>query len=191
MNSLVSLKSNDMPRNWESTTDHTDVFIHQTNCLYLLSFLVTADHRIADKCFSRALDEYVEVQSGFLEWAREDGRRAVLRHAIQIVKPAPNRAFGWSITRAARSLPSAGRQPFAFITSLSAFERFVFVMLESEGLSDEECSALLGCSLRDVAIGHELAQRIIVTEEIDKDWAQKRTDASSPALLGYQRCRAC
>ena len=169
MNSLASPKCNDMPRDWEITADYTEVFIQRTNCLFLLSLLVTADHGIAETCFSRALDEYVEGRDGFLVWARDDGRRAVVRQAIQIVRPQSNRSYSWSITRAPHSLLSTARHPFAVVTSLSAFERFVFVMLEIEGFSNTECAGLLDCTLQDVAVGSELARRIIATEEIDDD----------------------
>lgn len=182
MNSLASPKCNDMLRDWESTADYTEVFIHQTNCLFLLSLLVTADHGIAETCFSRALDEYVEGRDGFLVWARDDGRRAVLRQAIQIVRPMPNRSYSWSITRAPHSLLPTARHPFAAITSLSAFERFVFVMSEIEGFSDAECAGLLDCNLQDVAVGRELAPRIIATEEIDDDLDIEAIRQVIPAL---------
>jgi hypothetical protein len=170
-------------------TDYSEIFIDQMNGLYLLSFLVTADRQVAERCFSKALDEYVEARGGFLEWAKQDGRRAVLSHAIQTIRPAPRQAYYWAFYGSARPLVSAAHQPFAAITTLSAFERFVFIMSAIEGLSQEECAALLNCSIEDVAIGRELAGMLIAAEDISCDLTGEMVFVTS--LLGHQRCGMC
>jgi hypothetical protein len=172
-------------------TDYAEIFINQMNSLYLLSFLITANRQIAESCFSKALDEYVEGRGGFLEWAKQDGRRAVLRHAIQIMRPAPKQAYYWCFYGNMRPSISAAHQPFAAITSLSAFERFVFVMSVIEGLSQERCAALLNCSIEDVSIGRELAAMIIATEDISCDPTGEMDLHFVPSLLGHQRCGSC
>jgi hypothetical protein len=174
-----------------SANDYSEIFIDQMNGLYLLSFLVTADREVAERCFSKALDEYVEARGGFLEWAKQDGRCAVLRHAVQIIRPAPKQAYAWSFYGNARPLMSAAHQPFVAITSLSAFERFVFVMSVIEGLSQEECAALLNCSIEDVAIGRELAGMIIATEDLSCDQMGEMNPLFVPGLLGHQRRGIC
>lgn len=172
-------------------TDYAEIFIHQMNGLYLLSFLLTADRQVAERCFSKALDEYVEARGGFLEWAKQDGRRAVLRHAVHVMGPAPKQAYNWSFYGNARSLVSAAHQPFAAITSLSVFERFVFVMSVIEGLSQERCAALLNCSIEDVAIGRELAGMMIAAEDISCGLTGEMDLLFVPSLLGHQRCCIC
>ncbi len=172
-------------------TDYGEIFLDQMNCLYLLSFLVTADRQVAETCFSKALNEYVEARGGFLEWAKQDGRRAVLRHAVQIVRPVPKRAYNWSFYGNAKPLVSATRQPFAAITSLNAFERFVFVMSVIEALSQEECAARLNCSIEEVAIGHERAGTIIAAEDIGCDLTGEMDLLFVPSLLDHQRCGIC
>ena len=172
-------------------TDYANIFIDQMNCLYLLSFLVAADRQAAESCFSKALEEYVEARGGFLEWAKQDGRRAVLRHAVQIIRPASKQAYDWSFYGNARPLASAVHQPFAAITSLNTFERFVFVMSVIEGLSQVECAALLNCSIEDVAIGRELAGMIIAAEDIGCDLTGEMDMLFVPSLLGNQRCGIC
>lgn len=173
------------------TTDCADEFIDKMNCLYLLSFLVTADRTIAETCFSSALQEYLEAQGGFMEWANQEGRRAVIRNAVQVMRPVPKQAYSWSFHTTARSLVSAAHQPFAAITSLSAFERFVFVMSVLEGFSGEDCAALLNCTQQDVAIGRELAERIIAAEDLDSDLTGEMGAFWMPSLLGHQRCGIC
>ena len=174
-----------------NSTEYTDVFIDQMNGLYLLSFLVTADRQVAEKCFSRALDEYVEASGGFVDWARQNGRRAVLRHAVQTIKPAPKQAYCWSYPRYARPLASAAHQPFAAITSLGAFERFVFVMSALECLSEQECAALLKCNDQDVAIARQLAREIIAAEDIGYDLTGEMSLFFMPSLLSHQHCGVC
>jgi len=96
MNTGVSTIFDDPLQEYGGGTDYTEIFIDQMNCLYLLSFLLTAEIQLTEKCFSKALDEYVQNVCGFMEWAKQDGRRAVLRHAVQIIKPAPRQAYGWA-----------------------------------------------------------------------------------------------
>ncbi len=173
------------------TSECADDFIDKMNCLYLLSFLVTADRQLAETCFSDALQEYMEAQGGFMEWAKQEGRRAIIRNAVQAMRPAPKQAYSWSFHTTPRSLVSAAHQPFAAITSLSAFERFVFVMSVIEGFSEEDCAALLNCSLQDVAIGRELAEKIIAAEDLGSDLTGEMGLYCVPSLLGHQRCGIC
>ena len=168
-----------------------EIFIDQMNGLYLLAFLVTADMQITDKCFSKALDEYLHNSCGFMDWAKHDGRRAVLRHAVQIIQPVPKRASGGAFLRNALTLRSAGHQPFAAISSLCAFERFVFVMSVIEDLSEAECAALLNCSVEDVTVGRELAREIIAVEDIGFDLTGEMDLVFVPSLLASQRCGVC
>ena len=51
-----------------------------------------------------------------------------LNRSHLIMRPAPKQTYSWSFHTTARSLVSAADQPFAAVASLSAFERFVFVM---------------------------------------------------------------
>jgi hypothetical protein len=146
-------------------SDYSQVFMHQMTSLHLLSVLVTADKELADECFSKALDEYVEGDGGFMEWAKSEGRRAVLQHAFEMIRPVPRKAYSWSFYENTPSAFLAVPLPFAVITSLSPFERFVFVMSSIEGFSEQECASLLQCSVWDVTIGRELARRIISEED--------------------------
>ncbi|MEG9435710.1 hypothetical protein JAO29_05980 [Edaphobacter sp. HDX4] len=164
-------------------TNYTEMFIDQVNSLFLLSFLVAADRRVADRCFFKALDEYVEAPGGFLEWAKEHGRRAVLRQAIKIIEPASQQAYSWAFRGSARPLVLTARRPFASITFLNPFERFVFVMSVIEGISEKECAVLLNCSGQDVAIGRELAEKLIAAEAFDCGLALEMDLLFGPSLL--------
>ena len=191
MNISTSAIFDDPSQEYAGASGYAEIFIDQMNCLYLLSFLITADLQVAEKCFSKALDEYLHNSCGFMDWAKHDGRHAVLRHAVRIIKPAPKQAWGWAFQRNARRPVSAAHQPFAAITSLCAFERFVFVMSVIEGVSEEKCAALLNCSVEDVAIGRELAREIIAAEDISSDLTGEMDLLFLPSLLDHQRCAIC
>jgi hypothetical protein len=167
------------------------VFIDQMNCLYLLAFLVTADRNIAERCFTRALDEYVEGRGGFLDWASREGRLAVLRHSIQAINPLPRQAYSWTLSGVPDPMGPTAHHPFVAITSLSAFERFVFVMATVEGLSEEDCAALLECSVQEIAFGRELARRTVALADLPVDVTADADLVVVPMLLGNQICGVC
>lgn len=167
MSSIPVISTYDNPfQEYPDKSDYSEIFMNQMTSLQLLAALVTADKHLADRCFSEALDEYVDGTGGFMEWAKLEGRRAVLRHAIEALAPKPRQAYCWSFYENLPSSLLTIPQPFAIITSLNAFERFVFVISAVEGCTEEECAALLNCSVRDVTIGRELARRIIAVEDM-------------------------
>jgi hypothetical protein len=140
-----------------TVTDFFNIFNEEMHSLYLLAFLLTADHDKAEECLVSAMGECVEGVGVFTDWARSWTRGAVLKRAIQMVMPAPEHADSVSLISLERSDTPAENNPFAAILLLDAFERFVFVMSILEGQSDEECAVLLRCSRRDVTIARVLA----------------------------------
>ena len=142
---------------YPTVADFLRTFNEEMHSLYLLSFLLTADHDKAEQCLVSAMGECVDGIGVFMDWARSWTRAAVLKHAIQMIKPAPERADYVSFISLKRSATPPGNNPFAAILLLDAFERFVFVMSILEGQSDEECAILLRCSRRDVMMARLLA----------------------------------
>ena len=142
---------------YPTVADFLRTFNEEMHSLYLLSFLLTADHDKAEQCLVAAMGECVEGSGVFMDWARSWIRAAVLKHAIQMIKPAPEHADYVSFISLKRSATPPGNNPFAAILLLDAFERFVFVMSILEGQSDEECAILLRCSRRDVMMARLLA----------------------------------
>jgi hypothetical protein len=140
-----------------TVTDFFNIFNEEMHSLYLLAFLLTADHDKAEECLVSAMGECVDGVGVFKDWARSWTRGAVLKRAIQMVMPAPEHADSLSLISLERSDTPAENNPFAAILLLDAFERFVFVMSILEGQSDEECAVLLRCSRRDVTIAREQA----------------------------------
>jgi len=142
---------------YATAADFLKTLEEETHGLYLLSFLLTADHDKARQCLISAIGECVEGIGVLMDWARLWTRRMVLKHAIQMIRPAPENADHVSFISLQGQATSAQNNPFATILLLDAFERFVFVMSILEGQSDQECALLLGCSRRDVMMARVLA----------------------------------
>lgn len=140
----------------ETRTSYASV-IEEMRSLYLLSFLLTANHDKAEECLVSAIEECAEGIGVFIDWAPLWRRRAVLKRAIQLIMPAPEHANGGSRISLKKPATWLDNIPFAPILLLDAFERFVFVMSILEGQSDEECAILLGCSQRDVMMARVLS----------------------------------
>ena len=160
------------PRSYATATDFCRVFTEDLHSLYLLSLLLTADNDKAEKCFVSAMSECAEGIGVSAEWAGTWARRAVFKHAIQMIRPAPEHADSLPFISPEASATSPSRNPFATIFSLDAFERFVFVMSILEGQSEQDCAILLRCPRRDVMIARVLA----LTRMASADVACEPTD---------------
>jgi hypothetical protein len=142
---------------YPTVTDFVEAFNDEVHSLYLLSFLLTANHDKAEQCLIPAIGECVEKIDVFMDGARSWTRRAVMKQAIRMIRPAPGPTDYVSLNSLERPATTAESSPFAAILLLDAFERFVFVMSILEGQSDQECANLLRCSRRDVMISRVLA----------------------------------
>jgi DNA-directed RNA polymerase specialized sigma24 family protein len=138
----------------ESTTDAVAadfcrIFDKDMDGLYLLSFLLTADQRLAADCFAGGLEDAINSNGVFQQWAHEWARRMIIQNAIQIIQPMKVEEASVSSDH---SLSDRAATParIAVILALPAFERFVFVMSVLERYSEQDCSALLGCSRAEV-----------------------------------------
>ena len=145
---------------YPTAIDVLKAFDEEMRSLYLLAFLLTADHDMAEKCLISAMGECGEGIGVFSDWVRSWSRRTVLKRAIQMIKPAPDHADKVYLSDLKQSATPAEHNPFASILSLDAFERFVFVMSILEGHSDAECAVLLRCSRRDVIMARALAVKL-------------------------------
>ena len=170
----------------------SDTWLDQVIKLYLLSFLLTADKLLADQCFSRTMDDYVgSPEAVASEWARGPGRAGVIKRAVQLIRPAPKSVHSWSHASGLRPSLSPAHQPFSEITSLSAFERFVFVLSVLEGYSEEECASLLECNPAEVRCSRDLADRLTSAVEVGDDLGQDCDSLPAVTALIHQHCGMC
>jgi hypothetical protein len=77
---------------YATVTDFFATFDEKMHSLYLLAFLLTADHDKAEQCLVCAMGECVDWIGVFTDWAHSWSRRAVLKRAIQMIMPVPEHA---------------------------------------------------------------------------------------------------
>ena len=149
--------ANQRPIPYATAIDFCRTFTEELHSLYLLSLLLTADNDKAEECLVSAMGECGDGAGVFMEWTSSWARRAILKYAIQMLRPVPEHPDSLPVTRCKGLATLAENNPFGTIFALGAFERFVYVMLILEGQSEQECAILLRCSRRDVVIARALA----------------------------------
>lgn len=154
---MPEAKQSSSPAHYASSGDFRRIFYEETDSLYWLSFLLTADREKAERCFVSGLEDSVKGSSVFKEWARSWARRAIIQNAVRVINPHPMEEharfnFNRDGERPAREQAEIAAVLKA-VLDLEPFERFVYVMSVLEHYSDQDCSVLLGCTRRDVIAG--------------------------------------
>ena len=70
--------------------DFCQLFHHHLDRLYALSLLLTADQRKAEQCFVSGLEDCLQGNPVFREWAQSWARRTVIKNAIRLIAPLRN-----------------------------------------------------------------------------------------------------
>jgi DNA-directed RNA polymerase specialized sigma24 family protein len=141
------------PAPYANSDDFHRVFNQDMNSLYLLSFLLTAVREKAEQCFVSGLEDAVEGNPVFREWARSWARRVIIVNAVRAINPRPREENGpssstWISSQGKASSVAQGE--ISAVLALEPFERFVYVMTVLERYSEQDCSVLLGCARREV-----------------------------------------
>jgi DNA-directed RNA polymerase specialized sigma24 family protein len=155
---------------YAGTEVFSQVFSDNRDVLHRLALLLTGDQEKAEQCFVAGLEDSVNTNRVFKEWARSWAKRAIIENAISILKPSPGQHAAPSPEEVAQSgvrLPSVpDRDPaISSVLALDAFERFVFVITVLEKHSEHECALLLNSPLRDVRNARIQAREHIATAE--------------------------
>jgi hypothetical protein len=150
--------------------DFRKLFTEDIHGLHLLSFLLTADYEKAERCFVAGLDECVEGDSVFREWARLWAERMIVRNAVQMISPHHGATRSTPCTFCSAGKASLGGialedGPFARVLALDDFERFVYVLSVLEGYPIQDCTDLLGTSRQTVEETRVLALKHIADAE--------------------------
>jgi hypothetical protein len=159
---------------YATSSDFCRIYVEQTNSLYLLSLLLTADPQKAERCFLSGFDDSVSNNFVFKERAYLWARRSIILRGIRLLSPRPHdenesNEAGFSPLNGTVPVELHAYPDLARIVGLNSFERFIFIMSTIEKYSAHECSLLLGCLRQDVinarttAIQH-LASVVIPTE---------------------------
>jgi len=135
---------------YASNGDFCRIFCEETDSLYGLSFLLTADREKAQQAVVCGLEDSVAGNPVFKEWAHSWARRAIIQNAVRLINPRFVAADPLSGFNGGDETPTFHPAGMAAVLNLAPFERFVFVMSILEQYSDHECSILLDCSRREV-----------------------------------------
>jgi DNA-directed RNA polymerase specialized sigma24 family protein len=132
--------------------DFRKILDEDLNRLYRLSFLLTADHQKAERCFVASIEDCANESRVFREWAHLWTKRVVVENAIRELKPRPSRSNSSSLPslRNQQSSSPTGHFTTDALLRLEDFERFVFVLYVLERYRENDCTLLLGCSASQV-----------------------------------------
>jgi hypothetical protein len=148
---------------YANTHDFCRIFNEEKSELYLLSFLLTADGERAEQCFVSGLEDSVNGNSVFKEWARSWARRAIIQCAVRVINPRPMEEGAPSTFNSSGNTWPVQHEEIAAVVELRPFERFVYVMSVLERYSIQDCSVLLACPRRDIVEARIRALRQIGT----------------------------
>jgi hypothetical protein len=145
-----------------TNADLRKLFTENMNSLYLLSFVLTRDQRLAHHCFVAGLEDSVASNQVFKQWAHHWAKQFIIQNAIRVLQPRPGRANAspaGDVFHGDHKQPNFGKLPPEMNTLLALrdFDRFVFVMSVLEHNSDHACSLLLGCSIQDIHLARARA----------------------------------
>jgi hypothetical protein len=158
-----------------ATGDHfRKLFAEDEDSLYLLSLLLTANREKADQCFVAGLDDCVNEDSVFSEWARSWARRVIVRNAVRIM--APRAGSSRRETAASDTTGEGSYRPrvvlsdgsLASVLALEDFERFIYVLTVLEGYADQNCAVLLSTSQQEVREARCRALKQIADFDMEK-----------------------
>ena len=141
---------------YASRADYCRIRQEDMHSLYLLSFMLTANHAKAEQSYLDSIEYAVKGGPVLKECARSWCKRSVVQSAIRLV-------FSEPVQREVRDARPQSSVSSAIdgVTRLAQLERFVFVMSLLARYSDRECSILLYCRVQDIADARLLAVRTI------------------------------
>jgi hypothetical protein len=130
--------------------DFCRIFNADMKPLYLLAFLLTANHGKAKQCFLAAFADAGKEPVVFREFAASWSRRAIIANAIRLTTPTSSQSETSSDLWHGTESDVLVIQIIDGVAQISRLERFVFVLSVLERYRDVECARLLGCTRREV-----------------------------------------
>jgi DNA-directed RNA polymerase specialized sigma24 family protein len=160
---------------YATACDFAKIFSEDLNRLYLIAFLLTRNHDMAEQCILTALESCLKGTPVFSSWGRQWSKRAVIKQAIEMVTPMETQPEKAADNASERESFSETEELVMAIVGLAPFDRFAFVISTLEQYSDREAAALLNCSGQEIK-----AARIRAVQEI----VVSVTHGASPAGAG-------
>ena len=148
-------------RKWHAATPHNyatrayfcRIFQQDIHSLYLLAFLLTGNHVGAEQCFFAGMEDALNENTVFKEWAHSWSRRVVITNAIRTIAPLSAQSHTQPGRWATADEESEACTTISAVAQLASLDRIIFVMSVLERYSVPECATLLDCSARDVQRG--------------------------------------
>jgi hypothetical protein len=141
---------------YASRDDYCRIFQEDMHSLYLLSFMLTANHEEAEQCYLDSIEYAINGNPVFKEWARSWCKRSVVQSAIRLV-------FSECARGEIRDVwpDSSVSSAINNVIQLGELERFAFVLSVLARYSDRECAILLNRTVQDIVDARLLALRTI------------------------------
>lgn len=139
----------------KSSEDVSKALPKNLSGLYQLSLLLTGGHEKARHCFVAGIEEFVNENRAFNQWAHSWAKRIVIENAIRELKPRQPSAHSQSAETVfpcagQLSTPPGGQFDLEAILALETFDRVVFVISVLEHYSEHECARFLECSVAEI-----------------------------------------
>lgn len=150
MNQSQEKKMDSFRTDYATSADFCQVFENDTSQLYLLAFLLTANHKDAERCFVATINAALKEHTVFKGWTRAWVKRALIKNAIEIASPLSDRGTGKRHLWSTAPQSTSADYEIDAVTRLTPLERFIFVMSVLERYATWECSVLLGCDMKKV-----------------------------------------
>jgi len=171
---------------YAQAADFYQVLQRDIKPLYLLVFLLTANHRQAEQCFASTVENLFQGQFAFKEFTRSWIKRCMIRNAIGIVCPASASSGEQRDLWSPRQQTSHRDGEINSVTQLAPLERFVFVMSILERYSVWECSLLLNCGTKKAAQAQLRALRRLTAfgkfrPEVEREYCTRGLSLSDQA----------
>jgi hypothetical protein len=148
---------------YATRNDFQMIFTEDMAGLHLLAYLLTADPEKAELCFVAGLEDSLEGNPVFRQWARSWSKRAIIKNAIKALAPMPGRPSPERETGGEWTDDPEKNALIAAVTQLDTFDRFVFVMVVLEKYAPTDCASLLGSNLQEVLAAKSRALQALCT----------------------------
>lgn len=130
--------------------DFCEVLERDIKLFYLLTFLLTTNHKDTEECLEAVIEDAFRENSVFKGWVRPWVKRCLIKKAAQIVfshdgRSKERRNLWWEALSAPRVTDVVNA-----VTGLEALQRFAYVVSVLEGYSAKDCSLLLDCTMQSV-----------------------------------------
>jgi DNA-directed RNA polymerase specialized sigma24 family protein len=140
---------------YATVEDLCTVFTENLSGLYQLSFVLTGNNELAERCFVAGFEASIRANQVFKEWAHAWAKRSIAQNAVRALQPRPKHDDSFS---PAVAFPKDTRLPenraahfdLSTVLALEDFDRFVFVLTVLDQYIDRDCALLLQCSVSQI-----------------------------------------